>query len=245
VSYTYDGSGNLSTVTDPEGGVTTYTYDGSHRMLTITDGRDITYLTNAYTNGRVTTQTLADEEATYELSYTVDGSGHVTQTDVTDPRGHVRRLAFNAGHYVTSDTDAYGTGLARTTTVERASGSLQRLSPDSPSPSCSQALIFRLRYGSLEEQRVDDLGHQRVEHRGRGYQLPALGSGAGQFRLECLSIFAFEDLVFPFLAHGGLLTSRSWISRSNADARGKERPTTIRQQYDRWNATAEFRSTAV
>jgi hypothetical protein len=45
-----------------------------------------------------------------------------TQTDITDPRGHVERLAFNATHYVTSDTEAYGTPLARTTTTTRQTG---------------------------------------------------------------------------------------------------------------------------
>jgi RHS repeat-associated protein len=122
VTYTYDGSGRLSTVTDPEDNVTTYTYDTSDRLLTITDARDTTYVTNVYTSGRVTEQTLADPNATFEFSYTVDGSGNITQTDITDPRGHVERMAFNSSHYVTSGTEAYGTSLARTTTTTRQSG---------------------------------------------------------------------------------------------------------------------------
>jgi RHS repeat-associated protein len=123
VDYTYDANGNLETVTDPEGSVTTYTWDGSNRLASIEDGRGIVYLTNEYdANGRVDAQTLADPNASYALAYTTDGGGAITQTQVTDPRGHVERLAFNADHYVTSRTEAYGTALERTTTTERESG---------------------------------------------------------------------------------------------------------------------------
>src|SRR6266699_119198 len=61
--------------------------------------------------------------ATYQLAYAVDGSGNVTQTDVTDPRGTIKRLTFNGSHYITSDVEAYGTSLARTTTTTRQTGS--------------------------------------------------------------------------------------------------------------------------
>jgi YD repeat-containing protein len=88
VSYSYDSQLRLTQVTDAAGGVTAYTYDGtSSRIKTITDARGIVYLTNDYdANGRVIRQTQADS-TTYEFAYTLDGSGNVTQTDVTDPRG--------------------------------------------------------------------------------------------------------------------------------------------------------------
>ncbi len=122
VSYTYDGSKRLASVTDAGGGATSYTYDGtSQRIATITDPRSITWLTNTYDgNGRVTQQAFADS-TTYQLAYTLDGSGKVTQTDVTDPRGNVERLTFNSAGYVLTSTRAYGTGLAQTTTYTRDS----------------------------------------------------------------------------------------------------------------------------
>jgi RHS repeat-associated protein len=123
VAYTYDANGNLSTVTDPENGVTRYTYDASNRMATIKDGRGVVYLTNLYQNGRVATQILADPTAVYTFAYTLDGSGKITQTDITDPLGHVERLTFNADHYIVTDVEALGTSLQRTTTTERQTGS--------------------------------------------------------------------------------------------------------------------------
>ena len=84
-------------MTDPDGGTTRYTYDAAHRMLTLTDRRDIVYLTNQYdTAGRVSQQTQADG-STFHFLYTTDLSGKMTQTNVTDPAGHVRRVTFNSG----------------------------------------------------------------------------------------------------------------------------------------------------
>jgi RHS repeat-associated protein len=123
VAYTYDANGNLSTVTDPASGVTTYTYDASNNLATIKDGRNIVYLTNQYQNGRVSSQTLADPSSTTTLSYTVDGSGNITQTTITDPLGHVEQLTFNANHYIVTDVVALGAPEARTTTTERQAGS--------------------------------------------------------------------------------------------------------------------------
>jgi RHS repeat-associated protein len=122
VGYTYDGSGRLWKVTDPAGGITEYTYDTSHRMLTIKDPRGIVYLTNVYdTNGRVSQQTQADG-GVFGFTYTLS-SGKVTQTDVTDPEGHVQRTTFNVDGYSLTHVEALGTALARTTTFTRASGS--------------------------------------------------------------------------------------------------------------------------
>ncbi|HEV8545517.1 MAG TPA: IPT/TIG domain-containing protein, partial [Candidatus Limnocylindrales bacterium] len=125
VGYTYDAAGYLWKVTNPAGGVTEYTYDAAGRMKTLKDARLITFLTNDYdANGRVQKQTQADG-STYLFAYTTDANGKVVQTDVTDPRSIVRRLTYDAAGFSLTDTRAFGTAQAETTTyVRQASGSL-------------------------------------------------------------------------------------------------------------------------
>jgi RHS repeat-associated protein len=128
VRYTYDASSRLISVTDPAGGVTEYTYDASHRMLTVKDARGIVYLTNEYdAAGRVSRQTQADS-TTYQLAYTLDANGKIIQTDVTDPRGHVERVTFDARGYPLSMTRAMGTAVAQTTSYQRDANTSQVLS---------------------------------------------------------------------------------------------------------------------
>jgi RHS repeat-associated protein len=119
VSYTYDASARLWKVTDAAGGVTEYTYDVAHRMLTIKDPRGIVFLTNEYDvfNERVTRQTQADG-TTFQFAYTVDGTGRIVQTDVTDPRGYVERLTFNGNGHLLTHVRALGQPEQQTTTYE-------------------------------------------------------------------------------------------------------------------------------
>ena len=123
LSYIYDANGRLWKVTDAKGGITEYTYDSSDRMLTIKDPRSIVFLTNEYdANGRVIRQTQADA-GVYQFAYALDGSGKVTQTDVTDPRGFIRRTTFNSSGYKLTDTFAFGRPEQQTYTFERQVGS--------------------------------------------------------------------------------------------------------------------------
>ena len=95
-------------MTDANGGITQYTYDTSNRMTKITDPKGIAFLTNTYdTSGRVTKQTQADT-TTYLYSYTIGANGKISQTDVTDPRGNVRRVIFNTTGAVLTDTFPVG-----------------------------------------------------------------------------------------------------------------------------------------
>jgi RHS repeat-associated protein len=124
VGYTYDSGGRLSTVTDANGGVTTYTYDSFNQMLTIQDPRNIVYLTNQYdSNGRVSQQTAVDS-TTFQFAYTLDGTGHVTQTSVTDPRGKVETVTFNSAGYALTHVFASGLTEQQTFTYQRNSGNL-------------------------------------------------------------------------------------------------------------------------
>lgn len=119
VGYTYDATGRLWKVTNPGGGVTEHSYDTANRMTTLKDPKGVTYLTNAYdTSGRVIRQTMADGSI-YQFAYTIGTNGKVAQTEVTDPRGNVRRAIFNASGYRASDTYAVGKPEQQVFTYER------------------------------------------------------------------------------------------------------------------------------
>jgi RHS repeat-associated protein len=132
VTYTYDAAGNLATATDPENHITSYTYDGSHRMLAVKppnlQGTQTNLVTNEYTTsadaptpvGWVKKQTHADG-GVYQFAYTVV-NGKSAQTDVTDPRGFVRRATFNSDGYTLANTRGYGQSEAQTASSGRESG---------------------------------------------------------------------------------------------------------------------------
>lgn len=106
--YQYDASGRLWKATDLDGQLEQYVYDTANRLTTVTDKRGNAMVTNVYdANGRVQQQTLADG-AIWQFAYTLDGSNRVTQTDVTDPRGYVRRDTFNGSGYLTQEIRALG-----------------------------------------------------------------------------------------------------------------------------------------
>jgi len=122
VTYQYDSGGRLAHVTNPDGGVESYTYDSANNMLTVTEPNGQVMVTNQYdSHNRVIKQTLADG-GVYQFAYTLDGSGNVTQTSITDPNGNVRQVAFNSSGYSTSVTWASGKPEAQTFTYSRAAG---------------------------------------------------------------------------------------------------------------------------
>lgn len=122
-SFTYDenfsppvagsgGSGEITSTSCPY-----YRIPGT--LLTMVDRNGNTAMANTYCSLEVTQETLADG-STYQFGYQHDSNDNTLQTSVTDPRGHVKQVAFdtNSG-YPSSLTLAYGTPLAQTTTYTR------------------------------------------------------------------------------------------------------------------------------
>ena len=138
VGYTYDAQGRLWKVTDPLNQVTEYTYDADHRMLTVENRNGVVLVTNEYTAaadaptpvGWVKKQTFADG-GTFQFAYTVV-NGKSTQTDVTNPRGFVRRVTFNSAGYALTNTRALGEPDQQVTSSVRQTGSQFVTSQTSP-----------------------------------------------------------------------------------------------------------------
>jgi RHS repeat-associated protein len=124
VGYTYDTGNRLSTVTDTRGGVTRYAWENG-LLKGITDPRGTEYLVNTYdANKRVKTQKGPDG-GLITFDYVTSGTA-VTETTMTDPEGNKRRFTFNAQGQVLTDTKAYGTSLAQTTTTTYDTSGVRR-----------------------------------------------------------------------------------------------------------------------
>jgi RHS repeat-associated protein len=115
LTYTYDGSGNLTDVVDVGAGHWQFTYDASHRMLTMRSPRyygDTTttpspVVTNHYdAQGRVDWQSDPLGRTT-----TFDYTSIADSTKITDPKGNVTVHKYQDGLLV-FETRAYGTTSA-------------------------------------------------------------------------------------------------------------------------------------
>lgn len=129
-NYNYDGSGNLTSVQDPEGHTTTYTYSGG-LLGKVVDAR-ATSTRIAYDGAQrvasVTTEidgTTANEVKT-TYAYSVDsatcGASAAGKTVATDPRGKVTTYCWTADGRVTKAIDALG---RPTSTMYTSSGNVE------------------------------------------------------------------------------------------------------------------------
>jgi RHS repeat-associated protein len=112
--YSYE-SGNLVAVYLPgqETARWKFGYDGSHQMTSLTDGRGNTTKTTYDELHRVTSQTdPMERKTTWEYKALTEGS----ETTITEPNKSVTVEKFNGYSEPTSVTRASGTGLAATTT---------------------------------------------------------------------------------------------------------------------------------
>ena len=124
ITYTYNSSGTLKEVLYPDSTNEQYTYNSNNLMYTMQDRRGNVWVTNTYdTNNRIQKQVLADNTY-WQFGYTTNGSNVVTATTITDPAGNQEYVVFDpVSGYPSSDTHAYGTSIAETTTyVRQASG---------------------------------------------------------------------------------------------------------------------------
>ncbi len=71
VRYTYNSSGRLASMTNPDGAVTRYSYDAGKQMTSVADARGNVLIANTFdAQGRVTKQSIAGK-GTYSFEYTV------------------------------------------------------------------------------------------------------------------------------------------------------------------------------
>lgn len=90
--YVYGSSALLRSVTYPDGGTVSYTYDASGRMATVTENGKLV-VTNLYDeNNRISSQTHPDG-GQYAFSYNLAG-GYVTQTTMSTPNGAAKTWRF-------------------------------------------------------------------------------------------------------------------------------------------------------
>ena len=108
-TYTYDSNGNLLTKTDPLGRKTTYTYNSMNEVLTTTDPLGVTTKDTYDTAGNLLSTSTPIGSQVAKTSYTDGDSSHPGDvTMITDPDGHVTKYTYDAQGDRTSVTDGLG-----------------------------------------------------------------------------------------------------------------------------------------
>jgi RHS repeat-associated protein len=98
IQYTYDGNGNLTSVTYPDATTRKYSYStspGQNLLLTLTDEANAAYASWTYStwgNEVLTSQRAGGVDA-YSFSYVANSNGAITSATVIDPLGESRTYA--------------------------------------------------------------------------------------------------------------------------------------------------------
>jgi YD repeat-containing protein len=134
VTYTYDEKGNLTSITNAAGHVTSYSnYDPHGHVGTITDPNGLVTTLTYAPRGWLTSRTTTGDGVLETSSYTYDGVGQMTQ--VTLPDGNSVNYSYDDAHRLIKITDNIGNSINYTLdgmgnrvneTVTDVSGNLKR-----------------------------------------------------------------------------------------------------------------------
>jgi len=112
-TYTYDTSGNLSTITNAVGQVTTLSnYDANGRVGLITDANDATTALTYSPRGWLTGKTVTSGGTVETTTYGYDGVGQLTL--VTLPNTSTVSYTYDPAHRLTNIADSLGNSIAYT-----------------------------------------------------------------------------------------------------------------------------------
>jgi YD repeat-containing protein len=105
----YDPQGNLASITNAAGHVTSFTaYDPHGRPLASVDPNGLTTLLTYYARGRVLTRKVGTELT----GYSYDGVGQVVK--ITLPDGSFQTFTYDAAHRLTAVKDNLGNSITYT-----------------------------------------------------------------------------------------------------------------------------------
>jgi RHS repeat-associated protein len=108
-AYTYDSTGDITTITDPLGHVTAFTsYDSNGRPLSFTDPNGLVTALTYNFRGQVTSRNAGGEVTTY----TYDPAGQLIK--LTRPDGSYLAYIHDAAHRLTGIADAVGESIVYT-----------------------------------------------------------------------------------------------------------------------------------
>jgi RHS repeat-associated protein len=111
--YGYDGTGALTSITDPLTHATTITsHTGGGLPLTVVDPHSVTTTLTYDARQRLTSSAVTTGSGTLTTSYTIDPTGELNKT--TLPDGSFLSYGYDTAHRVTSVTDAVGSTLQYT-----------------------------------------------------------------------------------------------------------------------------------